>query len=261
MKKLLRKVIGDSLLYKINRWRKKDSTSPKEEESEDFQKRNAFYASFVQKGALCFDVGANLGNRVGPLLSVGARVVAVEPQENCYKALRNKFGKRIEIVTKGLGAEPGIKDFFISNAHTISSFSEEFVEVVKDGRFKEYNWNKTIQVEMTTLDALVEKYGVPTFIKIDVEGYELEVLKGLSSPIDMVSFEYMVPEQATKVVECIAQIEKNNPAVECNFSVGESMEFALESWLSATQMKDYVLGAGFINTEFGDVYCRKPNQV
>jgi FkbM family methyltransferase len=231
----------------------------KEEESEDFQKRSTFYASFVQKGALCFDVGANLGNRVGPLLSAGARVVAVEPQENCYKALRNKFGTKIDIVTKGLGAEPGIKDFYISNAHTISSFSEEFVEVVKDGRFKEYNWNKTIKVEITTLDALVEKYGTPAFIKIDVEGYELEVLKGLSSPIDMISVEYMVPEQAAKVVECIEQIEKNNPTIECNFSVGESMEFGLEAWLSATEMKDYVLGPGFISTEFGDVYCRKRN--
>lgn len=259
MKELLKKIVGDRLVYKINQWRNNNAT-PSEKEIEDFRKRSTFYASFVQKGTLCFDVGANIGNRVGPLLSVGAKVVAVEPQENCYKVLRNKYGSKIEIVTKGLGSEPGIKDFYISNAHTISSFSEEFVEAVKDGRFKEYNWNKTVKIELTTLDVLVEKYGTPSFIKIDVEGYELEVLKGLSSPIDMISFEYMVPEQTTKVVDCIEQIEKNNPTVECNYCVGESMEFALESWLSADKMKDYVLSPEFIGSEFGDVYCRKPNR-
>ena len=256
MKQLLRKVLGNELVYKINQWRSKKPNGQKEEDSVAFQKRKQFYTSFVQEGDLCFDVGANLGNRVGPLLAAGARVVAVEPQEYCYKVLKNKFGNKIELVTKGLGAEEGVNTFYLSNAHTISSFSEEFVQVVKDGRFKEYNWDKSIQVEMTTLDRLIAEYGTPAFIKIDVEGYELEVLKGLSKPIGMISFEYMVPEQTQKVVTCIEQIELNGAPIECNYSIGESMEFALESWLPATAMKEYVLGRTFISTEFGDVYCR-----
>jgi len=84
--------------------------------------RVAFYSSFIRRGDLCFDVGANMGNRISPLLQIGARVVAVEPQEQCLKILRYKSGKRIEMVPQGIDAVEGRKTFHISNASTISSF-------------------------------------------------------------------------------------------------------------------------------------------
>ena len=112
-----------------------------------------------------------MGNRITPLLNLGAKVVAVEPQEKCYKFLAKKFGKRIKIVTQGLGENEGIKNFHISNASTISSFSDEWINSVKTTRFKDYRWDKVVKVEMTTLDILIEQYGIPVFIKIDVEGY------------------------------------------------------------------------------------------
>ena len=85
---------------------------------------------------------------------------------------------------------------------------------------------------MTTLDKLIEKYGEPVFIKIDVEGFELEVLKGLTRPVKLLSYEYTVPEQIDRVIECMEQIQKVNPKIECNYSIGESMDFALEEWQS-----------------------------
>lgn len=81
------------------------SASDKAENARILEQRTNFYRQFVKEGDVCFDVGANVGNRVQPLLNIGAKVVAVEPQESCYTILKEKFGNTISIVTKGLGAQ------------------------------------------------------------------------------------------------------------------------------------------------------------
>jgi FkbM family methyltransferase len=264
MKNMLKLFIGDYFIYRIKDFKIKWFPSNQQrnklkQEFEEYNKRKLFYNSFLKKDDLCFDVGANVGNRIIPLLEIGVKIVAVEPQKSCYKILKHKFGKKIEIVTKGLGESAGVKNFHISNASTISSFSDEWINSVKNNRFKEFNWNKVVKVEMTTLDKLIEKYGLPLFIKIDVEGYELDVLKGLTKPIKTISFEYTVPEQINKIIECITQIEKNDPNIECNYSIGESMVLALKVWQSVEKMKEHVVSKEFIDTGFGDVYVRIKN--
>lgn len=229
---------------------------PKFKELKETRKRKAFYGSFIKKDDLCFDVGANEGNRIIPLLRLGAKIVAVEPQESCYKFLKLRFGDKIKLVTKGLGESEGVESFHISNASTISSFSQEWINSVKASRFKEYNWEKVVKVEMTTLDLLIEQYGRPEFIKIDVEGYELNVLKGLTKPVQLISFEYTVPEQTNKVIECIERIENNDKNIECNYCIGEDMVLALDKWLSVEKMKQHILSKEFIDSNFGDVYVR-----
>ena len=51
-----------------------------------------FYSEFVHAGALCFDVGAHVGNRVGCWRRLGARVVAIEPQPDFVRILRWLYG-------------------------------------------------------------------------------------------------------------------------------------------------------------------------
>lgn len=219
--------------------------------------RKRFYNQFIGPNDLVFDVGANIGNRTEPLLEIGARVVAIEPQKECCKILEKKFGNKIQLVPMGLGETEEIKDFYVANIKTISSFSTEWIESVKKDRFKNYTWEKPTKVRITTLNNLIDKYGLPKFIKIDVEGYELEVLKGLTYAVDLISFEYTVPEQIQKAKDCISQIENYNSEIECNFSAGESMEFTLTNWLSATDFKKYISTTAFISSAFGDIYVRK----
>jgi FkbM family methyltransferase len=264
MKKALKLFLGDFLVYRImdfkTKWfPNKEQKKRIKQELEEISKRKLFYGSFIKKNDLCFDVGTNVGNRIIPLLELGAKIVAVEPQESCYKILKHKFGKKIEIVTKGIGESEGVANFHISNVNTISSFSDEWINSVKNARFKDYSWAKVVKVEMTTLDKLIEKYSLPIFIKIDVEGYELDVLKGLTKPIKLISFEYTVPEQINKVIECIEQIEKNDANIECNYSIGESMVLALQVWQSVEKMKKYIITKEFIDSGFGDVYVRIKN--
>lgn len=252
MKQLIKKLIGTTNIYYLKSLVKTKS------EKKAIEERTSFYSQFLKKDDLYFDVGANLGNRIEPILKIGAKVVAIEPQQQCYEYLEKKYGSKIEVIKKGLGEEEGVKEFYISNSHTISSFSANWIESVKkSGRFRKYKWDTKKLVEMTTLDKVIERYGMPKFIKIDVEGYELEVLKGLSKPVSYISFEYTVPEQIEQSIDCIKQIRKIAGNVECNYSRGESMEWANEKWLSADEMVDFIRSGKLKG--FGDIYVKLVN--
>jgi FkbM family methyltransferase len=225
-------------------------------EKNKIKERIIFFSSFLNKGDLCFDVGANLGNRIEPLLYIGAKIVAIEPQESCYQYLENKFKNKIQIVKKGLCEKECLREFHISNASTISSFSKDWINSVKQERFKNYTWDQKIEIEMTTLDILIEEFGKPRFIKIDVEGYEFEVLLGLSKQIEIISFEYTVPEQIFKIKDCVKQVFNFNHDIKCNFSEGESMKWNLNEWLNIEDFLKLVETDEFIKTGFGDIYLK-----
>ena len=223
--------------------------------NQDTALRKNFYSWFVKEGDWVFDVGANYGNRIKVFLELKANVVAIEPQESCYKFLKLMFGKKIHLVTKGLGSKEETRKFFIADSSTVSTFSEEYIKAVKDsGRFANNNWNKTTEIQMTTLDNLIREFGVPAFIKIDVEGFEKEVLSGLTQKIRSLSFEYCVPEQLDQALACIKILSGFNPEMKYNFSTGESMKFELEKWLTADEMMNLVRSEKFTVTGFGDVY-------
>lgn len=228
-----------------------------EDNIELIKTRKLFYSQFVKSGDLCFDVGANIGNRVDPLLLLNAKIVAVEPQISCQKILKSKFGNNIILVNEGLGEKEGIEEFYISDASTISSFSKDWIDSVKLGRFKEYSWATKCKVRMTTLDILIDRYGVPAFIKIDVEGYELEVLKGLTKSVNMISYEYCVPEQTKKVIDCASRLVSINSNIEFNYCIHENMIFCLEKWIKFDKMINIINSDSFQNSLFGDIYVKK----
>jgi FkbM family methyltransferase len=217
--------------------------------------RKEFYGQFLKAGDLCFDVGANKGNRSVIFLELGAKVVAVEPQKECYEHLIKRFGNTIELVKKGLGEKESTATMYVSGSTLISSFSKDHVDMMQEDRFKGADWGDTIDIEMTTMDVLIEKYGTPNFCKIDVEGYEYDVLKGLSKPLKALSLEYIVPENTQVLVDCLKHLSSLGN-IECNFSYGESMKFNMPNWKSGQEMIDYVQTPEFIATSYGDVYIK-----
>ena len=152
------------------------------------------YGKFVRPGDLVFDVGAHVGDRIASFQRLGARVVAVEPQPAMVRVLRLLYGrsKSVTIEALAVGREPGRARMLINvDNPTVSSISPAFVEAAHDAPgWETQRWGETIDVAVTTLDALIAKHGVPAFIKLDVEGFEAEALSGLSLTVRAVSFEF-----------------------------------------------------------------------
>lgn len=251
----IKTVLKHTFMYKIIKyfraWR-----AAREWTSHD-QKMLDFYSQFLSSGDLCFDVGANVGNRTKIFLRLGAKVVAVEPQDQCVKHLREFYGsnRRLTIIQKALGESEGEAEIMISNANTISSLSQEWIKSVKQsGRFAKYSWDKKQVVSMTTLDRLIEQYGTPTFVKIDVEGFEYQVIKGLSQPLKALSLEF-TPEFIESTFKCIDYLQQLGD-IRLNYSVGETMQLALAEWVNPQEMVRILSSFRGDNKLFGDVYVQ-----
>jgi FkbM family methyltransferase len=224
-----------------------------------------FYAQLLKRGDVYFDVGANIGNRISPIIGTlrkgKGKIVAIEPQAECVAVLKKKFGSKIVIIPKGCGEHEGEQAMAISNDdNRLSSFAAGWIEATgESGRFASMTtgWNEKRTIKMTTLDRLIEEFGTPRFIKIDVEGYELEVLKGLTQPVEMISFEYTTPESTEQCIECIKRINDiSQGKILCNYSVGESMEWALPEWLSFKEMIAQIASTSVFGEGFGDIYVK-----
>lgn len=223
----------------------------------NLKKAISFYSSFIHSGNLCYDIGANIGNRVKVFTELGARVIACEPQPGCIKNLRKKFSnkKDVVIVQTALGKESGEGFLRLTKkASTIASMNNSWINKVKENRFKNYNWDRQIKVPIICIDKLIIKNNreVPFFIKIDVEGFEYEVLQGLHHSVPYISFEY-VPEILSIAINCINYL-KYLDCYEFNYSVEESFIWGLENWVNADTIIDIIKHQDI--KSFGDIYAR-----
>jgi FkbM family methyltransferase len=240
------------LYYKINdyRFRHREWGGLRE------ASQKAFYATLIGHDDLVFDVGANVGQRAQIFSQLCRQVVAVEPQAQCVRHLRSrfKFSKNVSIEQLALGEREGEAVLRESDSHTISSMSARFIEAVGKARFKGSNWEREVVVEVKTLDQLIAKYGLPKFIKIDVEGYEAEVLAGLNSAVPYLSFEF-TPELMDEAERCVARLDKISEGYLYNYCLGENLEFVLESHATGASMSAKILPELARQGNFGDLYA------
>lgn len=218
--------------------------------------------SYVKKGMAVFDVGANQGNKTQQYLNLGCSVVAIEPNPNLHDSLKKRFGDQIEIEPCAMGSAAGKLPLFIcrdSNGnplYNISSMSKEFREETHKHRFNCYGYAKDdfVTVPVATLDALIEKHGQPDFIKIDVEGFELEALKGLSSPVKIVSIEF-TPELYDNAAACIKRFLEISPEYRFNYSSQETDLRAFNVEVDAATMLHFLGKIKDWVVEYGDIYA------
>jgi FkbM family methyltransferase len=221
----------------------------------------ALYRPFVGPGDLVFDVGAHLGNRARAFAALGCRVVALEPQPHIAAALRRFVGgdARIRVVERAVAATPGHATLSISErTPTVSTLAADWRDArSREPDFGDVSWNDAVDVEVTTLDALIEEFGRPAFVKVDVEGGELSVLQGLSTPVPALSFEFL-PRALDAAQACVARVQAIG-RYQFNWSLAESSVLVLPRWVSGPALLE-ALGSE-PPSRHGDIYARMDESV
>lgn len=221
------------------------------------RRKKHFYSQFLLADDLCFDIGAHLGDRCHTWLALNAKVVAVEPQPAFADYLLKKYKhiKSFALETHAVGAQKGEAKLAISHLFpTLSTLAgAEWEDELNQASSLPIQFDEHIEVEVSTLDAMIEKHGVPQFCKIDVEGYEYEVLKGLNTPIKYISFEFLSCS-LNRAEECLTRLQELG-YTQFKWSYKEDFKFAHSRWISADEVIERI--KQHPQTLFsGDIYCQ-----
>ena len=193
-----------------------------------------FYKSFLPACHLIFDIGANDGHKAEAFLGIGKKVVCCEPDSKNFNTLQIRFRNRksrVLLEKVAVGDKIGSTEMFVHHdGSAFNTLNKKFKKVVEEDDLQKWNekikFDQTIQVTTTTLDELIKKYGKPYFIKIDVEGSELEVIKGLSQAIPYLSLECLLPEFSKELHQNLLLLLQLSQKVMFNIAIHEELVFS-----------------------------------
>jgi FkbM family methyltransferase len=228
------------------------------DDQRDTAAMDALYGRFVKAGDLVFDIGSHVGDRIAAFRRLGCRVIACEPNPSLVPTLRRLHGHddKVALEPVAVGAKAGEIELKINvDNPTVSTASTDFVQASGGAPgWEGQQWDKAITVPVTTLDALIVRHGLPSFVKIDVEGFEAEALAGLTQPVAALSFEFTTIQRDVARA-CVKRCETLG-YVRYNAALGESQQLAHDDWQSADAVLRWLDGLP-MEANSGDVYaCR-----
>jgi len=215
------------------------------------------YRGFVRPGDLAFDIGAHVGDRIAAFRRLGVRVVAVEPQPALAKTLRLLYGRDPQVTIEAVvvGRHVGTIELNLNlDNPTVSTVSTDLIAAAGGAPgWKGQAWTRRIPVPVTTIDALVARYGTPAFIKIDVEGFEAEALAGLAQPVKALSFEFTTIQRHIALA-CVERCVALGYA-RFNAALGESQTLLHAEWIGGEAIARWLVDLPQ-EANSGDIYAR-----
>ena len=207
--------------------------------------------------SIIFDVGANIGFKTNIFSILCKQVIAFEPDQSNLTFLRGLFASKrnVSIEPVGISSTKGKHTFFIhekgSGFNTLNPKWKEKLESA-DNRWKtSYAFEGSTTIETITLDDAIAQYGKPAYIKIDVEGHELEVVKGLSQAVPLLSIEANLPEFLNETIEIIKHLQNINRAT--TYNITNSDKFMFDKFMSATETINFLNGT---TLKYLEVYAK-----
>jgi FkbM family methyltransferase len=214
------------------------------------------YATLLKPGGLAFDIGSHVGDRIGSFRRCGARVVALEPQPLCARVIREIYAGDgdVTLVEAACGPKPGTLMLHINSANpTVTTASADFVKAADGaGGWEGQVWDRAIEVPVTTLDELIAAHGRPDFVKIDVEGFEADVLAGLSRALPCLSFEFTTIQREV-AYQCLDRLAALGP-YGFDIALGESQRLTFGRWVRKAEMAEHIRSLPHAANS-GDVYA------
>jgi FkbM family methyltransferase len=206
-----------------------------------------FYKSFLPECKLIFDIGANDGHKTAAFLTLAKKVICCEPDSQNFTILQTRFRnkkKKVFPENVALSDKEGVAELHIHHpGSAFNTLSSKWMKLLEEDDGKKWDeqikFTGTQTVKTTTLDQLIKKYGVPDYIKIDVEGFEQWVLKGLSHKVAYLSFETLLPDYLNEMQTCLSHIETLDNFAAYNIAKNEKLVFPyfinkdeLKEWLN-----------------------------
>ena len=178
----------------------------------------------MKKFNLVFDIGSNAGNTVEYLITFSNKIIAVEPNPTLATSLKHRFKEQnVEVIQKGLSNTIETKTFHISKiwGGVLSTFESDWI--TKSRFLNKGNWDSQIQVETTTLDNLIDEWGTPDFVKVDVEGHEYQVFIGLTKPLENTLFGFEWAEEMFDTTTNIVNYVTGLGYTKFSYTYGDSL--------------------------------------
>lgn len=204
---------------------------------------------------LIFDIGANGGDKADRFLRMGARVVCVEPDKYCCSLLNRRFRNcldRLTIVSKAVSDVAESKVFYsLEDGSAYNTFSEKWATQISQ-KNNQLNIQEN-QVQTVTIDDLIATHGKPSLIKIDIEGYELNALKGLNSKIASITFELNLPDFLDEGLECIDRLTLIDPDCSFNYFIDCERGFLLLQNVDANNFKKLLSET---DVKYMEIFCQ-----